>query len=241
MEIVPAVNWNPWVWWITLDLKEMELFRDQAEKQTAPLAIWKMKLTMDFVASVIDRQSMTSIIKQAHAIANNQLLMNARSASERSPFASFSLGSEVVKNQLLRTDQDNALVYERCSWSLVTEEAHRTFLKWQRQWSMYSLLVALLLAQAYIMASNPNGVNRMSQWKSYFSEWIIRPTEEAILSRDNFFDFSARLPANLGFRRNASVFTSMKKFQKQENLLNFLAKNALIESSTSRFFQRLCE
>ncbi|MDG1277024.1 MAG: DUF294 nucleotidyltransferase-like domain-containing protein [Algoriphagus sp.] len=214
----------------TLDLKEMRLIRDQAEQMLGYYL--ENELTMDFVASVMTEVN-DIIIKQALRIAENSL-SDEDPALKKIPFCFLSLGSEGREEQLLRTDQDNALVYEDVPEALA-EQAHAYFLK------LGTAMVEVLLACGFascpgdIMASNPKWVQPMSKWKGYFSEWIIRPTEEAILSATIFFDFRP-IAGNLGLGETLSLHI-YEEIQKKKIFLNFLAKNALMNPPPLGFFK----
>ncbi len=214
----------------TLDLKEMRLIRDQAEQMLRYYL--ENELTMDFVASVMTEVN-DIIIKQALRIAENSLADEDKVLRDI-PFCFLSLGSEGREEQLLRTDQDNALVYEDVPEALA-EEAHAYFLR------LGTAMVEVLLACGFascpgdIMASNPKWVQPMSIWKGYFSEWIIRPTEEAILSATIFFDFRP-IAGNLGLGEALSLHI-YEEIQKKKIFLNFLAKNALMNPPPLGFFK----
>jgi CBS domain-containing protein len=214
----------------TLDLKEMRLIRDQAEQMLRYYL--ENELTMDFVASVMTEVN-DIIIKQAMRIAENSL-SGEDDVLRKIPFCFLSMGSEGREEQLLRTDQDNALVYEDVAEALA-EEAQEYFLK------LGTAMVEVLLACGFascpgdIMASNPKWVQPISKWKSYFSEWIIRPTEEAILSSTIFFDFRPVAGyLGLGERLSSHIY---EEIQKKKIFLNFLAKNALMNPPPLGFFK----
>lgn len=214
----------------TLDVKEMKLIRDQAEQMLRYYL--ENELTMDFVASVMTEVN-DIIIKQAMRIAENSLADEDESL-RKIPFCFLSLGSEGREEQLLRTDQDNALVYEDVPEGL-KEEAQTYFLK------LGTAMVEVLLASGFascpgdIMASNPKWVQPMSKWKSYFSEWIIRPTEEAILSATIFFDFRP-IAGTLSLSEELSLHI-YEEIQNKKIFLNFLAKNALMNPPPLGFFK----
>jgi CBS domain-containing protein len=214
----------------TLNLKEMRLIRDQAEQMLRYYL--ENELAMDFVASVMTEVN-DIIIKQALLIAENSLT-NEDEVLRKIPFCFLSLGSEGREEQLLRTDQDNALVYEDVPENLA-QEAHAYFLK------LGTAMVEVLLACGFascpgdIMASNPKWVQPMSKWKSYFSEWVIRPTEEAILSATIFFDFRP-VAGNLRLGETLSLHI-YEEIQNKKIFLNFLAKNALMNPPPLGFFK----
>lgn len=103
-------------------------------------------------------------------------------------FAWINIGSQGRKEQLLLTDQDNALIFED-----VSEEIH-AFVK------HYFIDLAILVNQtlnevgynycpAAMMASNPKWCKSVIEWKNEFEGWISDPSEKGILWCTIFFDY----------------------------------------------------
>ena len=84
------------------------------------------------------------------------------------------LGSEGRGEQLLRTDQDNALVFED-----VPEDAYeRTknyYLDFAGRVTRLLNEVGFEYCPADMMASNPSWCLSLSEWKQQFSTWIHKP------------------------------------------------------------------
>lgn len=98
------------------------------------------------------------------------------------------LGSEGRSEQTLKTDQDNAIIFEDVPEK---DEAgvRAYFLK-------YGEVACDLLNQAGydyctggVMAKNPKWCQSLSTWKSYFSGWIHAAEAEDLLQASIFFDF----------------------------------------------------
>ena len=98
------------------------------------------------------------------------------------------LGSEGRSEQTLKTDQDNAIVFDDVPEK---DEAgvREYFLK-------YGEIACDLLNQAGydfcsggVMAKNPQWCQPLSTWKSYFSGWIRAAEAEDLLQASIFFDF----------------------------------------------------
>jgi CBS domain-containing protein len=105
-------------------------------------------------------------------------------------FAFMVLGSSGRLEQTLKTDQDNAIVYE----DLPPERegpAHEYFLALGR------MVCDLLAACGYdrceggIMAANPSWCQPLSRWKANFARWIATSEAEDLLQAKIFFDFRA--------------------------------------------------
>jgi len=98
------------------------------------------------------------------------------------------LGSEGRREQTLKTDQDNAIIFEdvpKEDESMVRDY----FLKFGEK-------VCTMLDQAGyefctgdVMAKNPKWCQPLSKWKEYFSSWIHAAEAEDLLQASIFFDF----------------------------------------------------
>jgi CBS domain-containing protein len=214
----------------TLDAKEMKSIRDRAEQMLRYYL--ENEVAMDFVASVMTEIN-DVIIRQAGRIAESGF------AKEYPEFAEvrycfLSMGSEGREEQLLRTDQDNALVYEDVPEDL-KEKAAEYFLK------IGTAIVEVLLSCGFascpgkIMASNPEWVQPISKWKTYFSNWILTPTQEALLKASIFFDFRP-VTGSSGLAEELSMHI-YEEIKSREVFLNFLALNALMNPAPLGFFR----
>ena len=105
------------------------------------------------------------------------------------PFAFMIMGSEGRKEQTLKTDQDNAIIYQ----NPVAEEAETC----QAYFLQLGELVCRWLNDAgykycngNIMAQNPQWCQPISVWKEYFYQWIRVPEPKAVMHSTIFFDFN---------------------------------------------------
>ena len=87
-------------------------------------------------------------------------------------------GSEGRKEQIFRTDQDNAIIYADPLTSYEEDEAKKYF-------SAFAAFVRDSLVQCghpfcpdAHMASNPRWCRSLSAWKKFFSDWIVAPSSE---------------------------------------------------------------
>jgi CBS domain-containing protein len=104
------------------------------------------------------------------------------------PFVFMIMGSEGRQEQTLKTDQDNAIVYQDPEPDAI--EAAKTY------FSALGEMVCTLLDQAGydfctggVMAKNPLWCQPLSRWKGYFSDWIHAAEAEDLLQASIFFDF----------------------------------------------------
>ncbi|MBN2200701.1 cache domain-containing protein [bacterium] len=111
------------------------------------------------------------------------------------PFAFIGLGSDGRKEQTLRTDQDNAIVY--ADPPAGTEEAARDyFLRLGEQVCAALNAVGYRFCPGDIMAKNPRWCRPLSDWKTLFTEWVTTANPQDLLEAKIFFDF--RLLAGSG-------------------------------------------
>lgn len=104
------------------------------------------------------------------------------------PFVFMIMGSEGRQEQTLKTDQDNAIVYQDPPAD-AAPAISEYFLK-------FGEMACNLLNQAgydfcsgRVMAMNPKWCQPLSKWKSYFSDWIHAAEAEDLLQASIFFDF----------------------------------------------------
>ena len=104
------------------------------------------------------------------------------------PFCWLALGSEGRREQTIRTDQDNALVYEDPPPGLET----RTRAYFGR---LAERVIDGLLRLGYprcpgeSMASNPKWSQPLGVWRGYFGTWVREPDRQNLLYSSIYFDF----------------------------------------------------
>ncbi|SHO62211.1 DUF294 nucleotidyltransferase-like domain-containing protein [Algoriphagus zhangzhouensis] len=211
-------------------VSEMKSIRDRAE--TMLKYYLENEVSMDFVASVLTEIN-DVIIQQAVKIAQNKL-------SEEFPqmksirFVFLCLGSEGREEQLLRTDLDNAILYED-----VPKELEKIAADYFLQ--LGTEVVEILLACGFspcpgeIMASNPKWNQPLSRWKKYFSDWILTPTPEALLRASIFYDFRPIAGFN-GLSEELSLHV-YENIQKKKGFLSYLGQNAFLSPPPLGFFK----
>ncbi|HMO39418.1 MAG TPA: DUF294 nucleotidyltransferase-like domain-containing protein [Saprospiraceae bacterium] len=150
------------------------------------------------------------------------------------PFCWLALGSAGREEQLLRTDQDHALVFAD-----VPPEQYAAVKDYYLQ---LAAKAATMLHEcgfdycpADMMASNPQWCLSLSDWKAQFSDWIRTPTQQAVLYCTIFFDYRAVYgELSLAEALTAHVFSELDV---QSIFLPFLAKNALQNPPPLTFFR----
>ncbi len=98
------------------------------------------------------------------------------------------LGSEGRHEQTLKTDQDNAIVYEDVG-PKNERTVHEYFLKFGETACNLLDQAGYALCTGGVMAKNPKWCQPLSVWKEYFSGWIHAAEPEDLLQASIFFDF----------------------------------------------------
>lgn len=115
-------------------------------------------------------------------------LSDARFGEPPLPFCWLVLGSEGRREQTLRTDQDNALVYENPSLT-VREPAERYFRAFAERVIEHLVQLGYPRCPADSMASNPRWCQPLSVWRGYFAEWARDTTAENLMHASIYLDF----------------------------------------------------
>ncbi|MDG1572666.1 DUF294 nucleotidyltransferase-like domain-containing protein [Robiginitalea sp. M366] len=103
------------------------------------------------------------------------------------PFAWMALGSLGRGEQLLPTDQDNALVFGKVPESDL-ETTRSAFLALARQVNQGLESLGYAPCPAGMMAGNPRWCCTPKEWEGYFDQWIGQPDEDSILLSSVFLD-----------------------------------------------------
>ncbi|NDP28515.1 MAG: CBS domain-containing protein [Flavobacterium sp.] len=104
-------------------------------------------------------------------------------------FAWLALGSQGRSEQLLQTDQDNALVYEDVPEELEAE-TKKYFSELAARINKGLFEIGYDYCPAEMMASNPNWCLSLSAWKSKIHHWITNTGKNEVLLTFIFFDYS---------------------------------------------------
>ncbi|MBD3631260.1 DUF294 nucleotidyltransferase-like domain-containing protein [Cyclobacterium sp.] len=102
-------------------------------------------------------------------------------------FVFFVLGSEGRKEQTLKTDQDNAIIYEDKAneqRALVRDY----FLGFAKEVSDRLHDIGFNYCKGGYMASNPKWTHSLSHWKRNYAAWFQESSTETVMSYGTFFD-----------------------------------------------------
>ena len=146
------------------------------------------------------------------------------------------LGSEGRKEQVLRTDQDNAIIYEDPEPDK-KEETSKYFLELGKRVTKALNDCGFAYCKGGIMASNPEWCVSFSKWKDYFLSWIESPTPSGIMHFAIFFDLRVlHGESQLVETLENLIHTWIKE---NPNFLRFLALNAISNTPPLGLFRGL--
>lgn len=166
----------------------------RTEKDTDRIPYWRNKL--DEVANAhIQQQKSFPVLKEAITKSNELIIQKAikqaikiysrdyPQLSELS-FAWVSMGSDGRGEQMLRTDQDNAII---CSNSL--SEGDKEIIELVAK-SVNNQLNKCGFADCpfHLMAQNMEWIKTVDEWVYAFKKWIHEPTPKSLLNASIFFD-----------------------------------------------------
>ncbi len=160
---------------------QLRALRDQAEGLLRQYL--EEEVGMGFVSHMISEINDT-LIRKAIRLVLADLASNGKEPPV--PFCWLALGSEGREEQLLRTDQDNAILYADPGED--DTEAAGFFLE------LGSRVVDVLVDAGFercpgdVMASNPKWNRPLLDWKGYFHDWIHEPESVAVMHTNIFFD-----------------------------------------------------
>ena len=202
-------------------VKSVDRLREIRERAERLLASYlEQEVSISFIAAVmteINDEIIRKCIKMGLARMQEEGYGNPPA-----PFDWMALGSQGRGEQLIRTDQDNALIFQD-----VPEErfpvVKNYFLKLASHVTEALATVGYEYCTGDMMASNPRWCLSAGQWKRQFSSWMNDNTMENMLHTSIFFDFR-------GVWGDGSLTTALTDhiFQQLEGPSNrFLASLAL--------------
>ena len=131
----------------------------------------------EYISEINDR-----FMKRAVYVAMNRL-----GEEPLVPFSIMVLGSEGRREQSLRTDQDNALIYQ--DYPLLDFDPKKYFERFSKVYIDTLLEIGFPPCPGNVMISNPFWRRSAKEWQSAVKDWIEKPKEENILNVAIFFDF----------------------------------------------------
>ena len=192
----------------------------------------RQEVAIAYIASIITEIN-DVLIQRVIRLAEQRMEAEGRQPPQ-ARFCWLALGSEGREEQLLRTDQDNALVFED-----VPEQDLEAVKSYYLQLSGY---VTTMLNEcgfeycpAEMMASNPKWCMSLSEWKEQFSRWMLEPDPQSVMLCTVFFDYRPVYGlSELSEALSTHIFSIIEE---EKIFLSFLAKNALENPPPLTFFR----
>ncbi|MCF8027196.1 MAG: DUF294 nucleotidyltransferase-like domain-containing protein [Desulfobacteraceae bacterium] len=139
-------------------------------------------------------------------------------------FAFLLFGSEGRKEQTLRTDQDNAIVYADVA-EKDREAVNRYFLELGTRICDQLHEIGQQHCEFNIMAKNPDWCQPLSVWEKYYRKWVISDDPDRILNAGIFFDFRlGHGSRDLVDQLHSALFAELAEWP---GLLRHMARNTL--------------
>ncbi len=148
------------------------------------------------------------------------------------------LGSEGRKEQTLKTDQDNAIIYEDKA-NEHREEVREYFLKFADTVSERLDFIGFSYCTGGFMAKNPNWTHSLSHWKRNYESWMQESVPETVIKFSTFFD-CRYLYGEMSIMEELWEFLDEKLQHPMEKLFFYMAKNALqYQPPLTSFFKNI--
>ncbi|WP_421911838.1 putative nucleotidyltransferase substrate binding domain-containing protein [Marinobacter sp.] len=148
------------------------------------------------------------------------------------PYCFMALGSMARDEQLVVTDQDNAMVLDD---SFDPEQHDEYFLALAKFVSDGLAECGYSYCTGDIMATNQKWRQPLKVWKKYFADWIENPKAEALLNSNIFFDLDG-IHGCIEYTEELKTFIA-EKASNSQRFLAMLARNALNRTPPLGFFR----
>ncbi len=215
-----------------------EIKRTAKIKKIKQVRVHIMHLLQAYLDQNIPLTLISKIISELNDASIKQVIrisLKKMSAPPPVKFSWLAIGSQGRGEQLLLTDQDNALVFEDVPDAKLAQ-TRAYFLKLAAHVTKGLRDIGYEYCPADMMASNPKWCLSISEWKEQFTHWIVNPGPDEVLLSSIFFDYSLSYgEQNLVDQLTQTI---MEKTQDHPNFFLQLASGALQSPSPSGFFRQ---
>ncbi|MGV3509712.1 MAG: DUF294 nucleotidyltransferase-like domain-containing protein [Sphingobacteriaceae bacterium] len=147
------------------------------------------------------------------------------------------LGSEGRKEQTLKTDQDNAIIYEDKA-NEQRELVREYFLRFADLVSERLNYIGFSFCTGDLMAKNPKWTHSLSHWKRNYTSWIAESVPETVVNFSTFFD-CRYIYGEKSIMDELNDFLDKELQQPLGKFFYTLAKNALQYEPPLTFFKNI--
>lgn len=166
--------------------------RATKNSQLKPIRKSIIRLLQGYLENNIPMSIILKIISELNDTCAKQIIQLALQKMNTKPpvaFAWMALGSQGRGEQLLHTDQDNALLFSDVKAGDL-EKTTKYFLQLAKHVNKGLQEIGYEYCPAEMMASNPKWCMSLSQWKETVGRWITNPGKEEVLLSSIFFDYN---------------------------------------------------
>ncbi|MFH7015072.1 DUF294 nucleotidyltransferase-like domain-containing protein [Flavobacterium sp. FlaQc-47] len=189
------------------------LKRAKKTKDIKPIRSRIMQLLQGYLDQNIPMTLISKIITELNEACTTRVIeisLEKMSSPPPVKFAWLALGSQGRSEQMLHTDQDNAIVYENVS-DVFRDETRVYFLKFATLVNKGLFEIGYDYCPAEMMASNPKWCMSVEDWKSQVHYWITNPGKNEVLLSFIFFDYKLTFgDAALVDELSESIFENVK-------------------------------
>jgi CBS domain-containing protein len=182
-------------------------------KEIKPIRARIMQLLQGYLDQNIPMTLITKIITELNDACVTRVIDISLEKMHNPPpvkFAWLALGSQGRDEQMLHTDQDNAIVYENVS-EVFKDETKAYFIKLATYINKGLFTIGYEYCPAEMMASNPKWCMSLDEWKNQVHYWINNPGKNEVLLSFIFFDYSLKYgDAEIVNQLSDSIFESVK-------------------------------
>jgi CBS domain-containing protein len=215
---------------VKLALSTDELHRKWEQVPQIVIQLLERGVNAEIVNQVITTISDTIALKVIEAVA-------AEMGPAPAKFIFMVLGSEGRKEQTLKTDQDNAIIYEDKA-NEQREVVRDYFLEFAGKVSEKLNYIGFSYCTGGFMASNTKWTHSLSHWKKNYHNWIEHPIPENVVNFSTFFDCRC-LYGDEAIFNELHVFLDEELKKPSDKLFFCLANNALQYHPPLTFFKNI--
>lgn len=204
----------------------------------------KWEAVPQIVVQLLDRGVYAAIVNQVITAVSDTIALKVIEIVTKdlgkppAKFVYMVLGSEGRKEQTLKTDQDNAIIYED-KGNEHRDEVREYFLQMATQVSDHLNTIGFSYCTGGYMAQNPKWTHSLSHWKKNYESWMNESVPETVMQIATFFDCRF-IYGEESIMKELELYLNEQLQQPMERLYHFMAKNALqYEPPLTPFFKNI--
>jgi CBS domain-containing protein len=211
-------------------VEELQSLRNKVEHFTQ--SYLDQDINIAFVANVVSE--INDLLVQKIISLAIQSLEEQNFPQPHLQFCWLALGSEGRKEQMLRTDQDNALIYENPALG-EQETAHVYFVMLAEKVNQMLVFCGFAECKLGLTAQNPQWCQSIAVWKTYFEQWIHLNDPNELIHQTIFFDFRP-VAGDFSMADDLKQFI-FEQIENQPSFLSIFAKAVLKSPPPLSFFR----